>query len=67
MGLKPFATASRTKLWPTQPPIQWVTGDLTSGLSGQDVKLTTHIQPVPRSRIHGAISPLPRCLHGVVL
>jgi hypothetical protein len=35
-----------------QPPIQWLPGALSSG-----VKLTTHLHPVPRFRIHGAIPP----------
>jgi hypothetical protein len=29
------------------------------GSSGRGVKLTTHLQPVPRSRIRGSIHPLP--------
>jgi hypothetical protein len=31
-----------------QPPIQWVSGDLSLGWSGRDVKLTTHLHLVPR-------------------
>jgi hypothetical protein len=50
-----FTTASRTALGPTQPPIQWVTGALSLG-----VKLTTHINLVPRSRMRGAIPPFPQ-------
>jgi hypothetical protein len=38
----------------TQPPIQWVPGALSPG-----VKLTTHLQLVPRSRKRGCIHPLP--------
>jgi len=46
-----LATASRTALGPTQPPIQWVTG--------RGVKLTTHVHLVPMSRMRGSIPPLP--------
>jgi hypothetical protein len=35
--------------------------------SGRGVKLTTHLQLVPRSRKCGSIHPLPIRLHGVVL
>jgi hypothetical protein len=34
---------------------------------GWGVKLTTHLQLVPRSRKYGSIHPLPICFHGVVL
>jgi hypothetical protein len=37
------------------------------GHSSRSVRLTTHFQPVPRSRKYGSIHPLPICLHGVVL
>jgi hypothetical protein len=36
------------------------------GVSGRGVKLTTHPQLVPRSRIRGSLYPLPVGLHGVV-
>jgi hypothetical protein len=32
LGIFLFATASRTALWSTQPPIQWVPGDLSFGV-----------------------------------
>jgi hypothetical protein len=43
-----------------QPPIQWVPGALSLGYSGRGMKLTTHIHLVPRSRMRGAIPPLPQ-------
>jgi hypothetical protein len=42
---------------PTQPPIQWIPGFFSRGLSGRSVKLTTHLNLVPRLRIHGATPP----------
>jgi hypothetical protein len=32
LGISLFDTASRQALWPTQPPIQWVTGALSLGV-----------------------------------
>jgi hypothetical protein len=32
LGIFLFTTATRTALVPTQPPIQWVIGDLSLGL-----------------------------------
>jgi hypothetical protein len=49
-----FSMSSRPALGSTRPPIQWVPGALSPG-----VKLTTHLQLVPRSRIRGSIHPLP--------
>jgi hypothetical protein len=42
----------------TQPPIQWVPVSLSLGISTQDLKLTTHLHLVPRSRMSGTIPPL---------
>jgi hypothetical protein len=47
--------SSRPALRPTQPPIQSV----PEFLSPRGVKLTTHLQLVPRSRKHGFIHPHP--------
>jgi hypothetical protein len=55
LGIFLFTSASRPPLGATQPPIQWLPGALSLG-----VKLTTHLHLVPRSRMHGAISPLPQ-------
>jgi hypothetical protein len=52
-----FIITYRTALGPTQPPIQWVPGALPCG---RGVKLPTHLHLVPRSRMRGAIPPLPQ-------
>jgi hypothetical protein len=52
-------TSSRPALGPTQPLIQRVRGAVSQGCSGVGVKLTTHLQLVPRSRKCGSIHPLP--------
>jgi hypothetical protein len=45
-----LASVSRPALGPTQPPVQWVPGILSSGVkSGRGVTLTTHPHLVPRS------------------
>jgi hypothetical protein len=54
-----FSKSSRPALGSTQPPVQWVPGALSPGESTLDVKLTTHLQLVPRSRKCGSIDPLP--------
>jgi hypothetical protein len=43
-----FSTLFRPVLGPTEAPIEWVPGALSQGESGQGIKLTTHLQPVPR-------------------
>jgi hypothetical protein len=50
LGIFIFTTASRTALGPAQPPIQCVPGAPSLGQSGRDVKLTTHLLLVPRSK-----------------
>jgi hypothetical protein len=60
-GAKIFllSASSRPILRSTHPPIQWVPEALHPAESGWDVKLTTHLQLEPRSRIRGFIHPLP--------
>jgi hypothetical protein len=44
-----FSHTSRPALWPTHPPIQWVTAlSRGGGGSGRDVALTTHTHLAPR-------------------
>jgi hypothetical protein len=50
-----FSTSSRPTLGTTQPPIKCVSGLFPRGLSCRGVKLTTHLQLVPRSRKCGSI------------
>jgi hypothetical protein len=61
LGIFLFTTALRTALGPTQPPIQWVQGALSlGGKATGGMKLTTHLHLVPKSRMRGAIPPLPQ-------
>jgi hypothetical protein len=50
-GCFPLTSASRPALGPTQPPIEWVLGDISPGVKrGHGVMLTTHPLLVPRLR-----------------
>jgi len=60
VGFFLFSTAFRLALGPTQPPIQWVSGAHTLGVKLMGRKLTAHLHPVPRLRLHGAVHPLLR-------
>jgi len=51
------APASRLALGPIQPPIQWVPGFLSPGLSDWSMKLITHFHLVLRVRMSGTIPP----------
>jgi hypothetical protein len=59
LGIFLFTTVSRTAVGPTQPPIQWVPGALSLGVKWPGREATTHLHLVPRSRMRGAIPPLP--------
>jgi hypothetical protein len=52
-----FSISSRSAPGSTQLPVD--TGASSPGKSGRDVKLTTYLQLVPRSRKPGSIHPLP--------
>jgi hypothetical protein len=52
------ATASRTALGPAQPPIQWVTGALTSGAK-RPGREAGHLPPSSAEGMRGATPPLP--------
>jgi hypothetical protein len=54
VGSRIFSTSCRPALGSIQPRVQGTPGALSRG-----VKLTTHLQPVPRSRKCGSIHPLP--------
>jgi hypothetical protein len=61
LGIFLFTTTSRPVLGPTQPPIQWVSGAPSLWVKRPVVvKLTTYLHLVSRSRMRGAISPLPQ-------
>jgi len=53
-------------LGPTQPPIQWVSGVLSLGVKRPEREADHWLRLIPRSRMRGAIPPLPNTLswHG---
>jgi len=53
-----FPTTSKPALRPTEPPIQLSLEHISSGQSGRDVKLPTHLHLMPKLRMRGAIPPL---------
>jgi hypothetical protein len=56
----PLTSESRPALRPTQPPVQWVPGDISPGLRrGRGVTLTTHPHLVPRSRMSRSYTSSP--------
>jgi hypothetical protein len=62
-----FSTASRTVLRPTQPPIQFVPGDLSLRVKQPTCEADHSCPSSAEIKNVGAIPPLPRCLHGMVL
>jgi hypothetical protein len=74
-GIFLFTTVSKPAVGPTQPPIQRVPGALSLRVKQPGMKLTIHLHLAPRSRMRGAIHPLPQyafiwCLgkaHGLYL
>jgi hypothetical protein len=69
LGIFLFSTMSRPALRPTHPPIQWVLGILSLEVKQPgDVKLTTHLHIVQRSKNAWSYTSTPPIyLHGMVL
>jgi hypothetical protein len=61
------STASRPALGFTQSPIQGAPGVLSPGIKRLGVRLTTHLQKVPKSTMVDLYLLLPIRLHGIVL
>jgi hypothetical protein len=59
LGIILFTTSSRSALRPTQPPIHWVPGALSLGVRRPRREADHLSRSVPRSRMRGAIPPLP--------
>jgi len=58
---KPFQLAVQS----TQPHVKWVLGLFPRGISGQGMKMCTHVCMVSRLRINGTICHSLMCVHGV--
>jgi hypothetical protein len=61
-----FSIASRTALWPNQPPVQKVLGAASTGVKRQG-READHSPPSSAEIKTEGISPLPIRLHGVGL
>jgi hypothetical protein len=68
MGIFLFTTASRTVLEPTQPPIQWVPGDLSVAVKRPELEIdhSPTSSPEVKERVELYLHS-PIRLHGVVL
>jgi hypothetical protein len=62
-----FPTASSPTWGPTQPHIQWIPAALSLGVKWLDVKLTTDLHIMARSKKLELYLHSPICLHGIVL
>jgi hypothetical protein len=69
LGIFLLTPSSTTALGPTQPPIQCVPGPLSLGVKRAGHEADNSLHLVPRSRMCGAILPLPNTFswHGVPL
>jgi len=59
VGISLFSIESTPAVGPTQPHIPWVRRGLSRRLSGRGVKVAIPFHLVPRSRMRGAIPPVP--------
>jgi hypothetical protein len=59
-----FVTAFRPSLGLTPLRIKWVLGSLRRRKIGRGVELSTHVHPVQRLKMHGAVPPF---LHTVLM
>jgi hypothetical protein len=62
-----YYTESKLAVELNQPPIQWVTGALSPGVTRRGVKLTTHSHLLPRARMVELCLRSPIHLHDMVL
>lgn len=60
-----FFQILRQSLNPTQSPNQWLKDALSRGFGDRGVKLTTHLRPMPRLRMSGALPPFPHYFLGI--